>query len=172
MFDLLSSPRRRMVLYYLREHGGSATITELAERIAAMENDTDVESLTRQQQKRVYVSLYQTHVPKMADSGIIDYDQDSGEVALTSQARDIDSYLTPSVANDYPWHFHYLLLAAAGVVLFLLDFVGAPLVGEIPTLVLGGLVVVAFAVSGVVQYLYWRRHRRRLPRELSEDSFR
>lgn len=161
-----------MVLYYLREHGGSATITELAERIAAMENDTDVESLTRQQQKRVYVSLYQTHVPKMADSGIIDYDQDSGEVALTSQARDIDSYLTPGATRDYPWHYHYLALAAVSVAVLLLTFAEVAVLGAVPTIVLGGLVVAAFAVSGVVQYLHWRRRRRQLPQELSEDSFR
>lgn len=160
-----------MVLYYLRKHEGESTVTELAEQIAAMENDTDVESLTRQQQKRVYVSLYQTHIPKLTEAGIIDYDQDSGEVKLTRQARGIDTYLTPEATDSYPWHYHYLALALGSVVLFLLDFAGVPVVSTVPTLLLGGIVVAAFAISGVAQYLSWRSRRDQLPQELNEDSF-
>jgi hypothetical protein len=43
VFETLSSQRRRMVLYYLRNHDGTATINELAEQIDAWENEIEVE---------------------------------------------------------------------------------------------------------------------------------
>ena len=170
VYDLLSSPRRRMVLYYLRNTDGTSTVLELAEQIAAIEYDTDVESLTRQQEKRVYVSLYQTHVPKLADAGIITYDQESGDVRLTNQARRVDEYLTTETEEQYPWHYHYLTLAGASLALLVLDLLNAPLVSTLPVVVLGALVIAAFAISGFVQYLSASRGEQ-LPRELTEESF-
>jgi len=72
VFDILSNTRRRMVLYYLREYGAPASVQEIAERIAALENEIPPEELSRQQRKRVYVSLYQTHLPKLNEAGIIE----------------------------------------------------------------------------------------------------
>ena len=39
VFEILSSRRRRMVLYLLRQRGDTATVNELAEEIASLEND-------------------------------------------------------------------------------------------------------------------------------------
>jgi len=60
VFDILSSSRRRYVLYRLREAEGPVELTELAEQVAAWENDTETDQITEQERKRVYVSLYQT----------------------------------------------------------------------------------------------------------------
>jgi DNA-binding transcriptional ArsR family regulator len=170
VFDLLSSPRRRMVLYYLRRYGEASTVTELAEEIAALEYDVDVEELSRQQQKRVYVSLYQTHVPKLAEAGVVDYDKDTGEVTLTDRARAVDIYLTPRKTPDYPWHYHYLVLAGLGVAFLLLEaFGGLDLVG-LP--LIAGAVTFMFAASGAAQLLYRRYYREQLPAELTEDGLR
>ncbi|WP_231741192.1 hypothetical protein [Halorubrum sp. CBA1125] len=114
VFELLSNHRRRMVLYYLRRNGGSVGMQELAKQIASMENDVPADELTSQQRKRVYVSLYQTHLPKMAEMDTIDYDKESGIVRLTERADDIDEYLTTNDRSTYPWTFHYLLLVIAG----------------------------------------------------------
>ena len=90
VFEILSNRRRRLVLYYLREHGGMATMNELSENIAALENDVPVADLTSQQRKRVYVSLYQTHLTKLEETGMIEYDRDEGEVRLTDRADEVD----------------------------------------------------------------------------------
>ncbi|TQQ79329.1 hypothetical protein EGH24_11910 [Halonotius terrestris] len=166
VFDILSNTRRRMVLYYLRRHGGPAAVQDIAEEIAALENDVDPEELSRQQQKRVYVSLYQTHLPKLETAGVIEYDEDDGRVSLTARAMDIDGYLTPTTTADYPWQLHYLVLAVAGGLLFSLSAVGVPVIAAIPTLVLGVGIMLAFAASAGVQY--WRRRQRKqsLPAEL------
>ena len=62
------------------------TPDELAERVAAEENGVPREELSSAQRKRVYVSLYQTHVPKMEDAGLVDYDQETSMVSLKARA--------------------------------------------------------------------------------------
>lgn len=167
VFDLLSSPRRRMVLYYLRRHGERSTVTELAEQIASLEYEVDVDELSRQQQKRVYVSLYQTHIPALADAGVVDYDKESGRVELTEQARAVDMYLTPQDQPEYPWHYHYLVLAGIGVAVLVSAVAGLV---PLPLSVLAAGVLITFAVSGVAQLLYRRYYREQLPVELSEEG--
>jgi hypothetical protein len=91
IFHLLQNSRRRDVLAYLEETE-QTTLRELAEHIAASENGVSVAGLRSAQRKRVYISLYQTHLPKLAAHGVIDYDKSRGTVAL----RD-DSQLRPHV---------------------------------------------------------------------------
>ncbi len=166
VFEILSNTRRRMVLYYLRQHDGVATVKELAGEIAALENDVEVDELSRQQRKRVYVSLYQTHVPKLGDAGIIEYDDDEGIVRLTDRANEFDTYLTPATEPDYPWRIHYLALAGIGGTLFVLSAIGAPGIGAIPVDGLGIVLVIAFLVSAGVQYWQQKQREGEIPREL------
>lgn len=155
-----------MVLYSLRKGDGVASVNELAEQIAAWENDVEPEELTQQQQKRVYVSLYQTHIPKLSEAGVIDYDEDEGMVRLTNRAARIDSYLAPSHSEGYPWHLHYLALTVVGGAVLLLSLFGAPVVSPIPQLWLGLAVTGAFAVSALAHYWTYRQRRREVPEEL------
>lgn len=168
VFEILSNTRRRMVLYYLRQSGGSATVQELAEQIAALENDVDVDELQSQQRKRVYVSLYQTHIPKLDSTGIIEYDDAQGMVYLTDRAMEIDTYLTPTAESTYPWQLHYLVLAGVGGLLFVLSFLGVPVISAIPTLALGIVLMIAFALSTIVQYWTYRQQQQAIPEELLE----
>jgi DNA-binding transcriptional ArsR family regulator len=166
VFEILSNKRRRMVLYYLRQSGEPATVRELAEQIAALENDVDVDDLANQQRKRVYVSLYQTHIPKLQETGIIEYDEDAGEVRLTDRAMEIDTYLTPVTESEYPWQAHYFILAVIGGVLFALSLVGVPAIADIPVVGLGVLFMASFGISAIVQYWYHNRRQKEVPAEL------
>jgi len=172
VFDILSNTRRRMVLYYLREYGAPASVQEIAERIAALENEIPPEELSRQQRKRVYVSLYQTHLPKLNEAGIIEYDDNEGMVSLTDRALEIDTYLTPTTESTYPWQLHYLVLAVIGGLLYLPASLGVPGFAAIPTLPLGFLLVLSFAVSAAVQYWQHLQRQRSLPAELIEGNDR
>ncbi len=166
VFEILSNTRRRMLLYYLRQNDGSATVRELAEQIAALENDVDVEDLGQQQRKRVYVSLYQTHVPKLDETGIIEYDDSNGEVRLTNRAKEFESYLTSTEEAEYPWRIHYLVLAGLGGWLFALSFLGAPGLAAIPAAGFGAVIILAFLGSAIVQYWKHRQKTKELPPEL------
>jgi len=61
--------RRRRVLQYLLDVDDEITLDVLAERIAAEENGKDIKQISSQERKRVYVGLYQCHLPKMDDWG-------------------------------------------------------------------------------------------------------
>lgn len=168
VFELLSNTRRRMVLYYLRRYGGSVGVQELVGEIAALQNGVAVADLTKQQRKRVYVSLYQTHLPKLEDAGVIEYDADEGEVRLTDRAGDIDTYLTPTAESNGQWQMPYLGLSVFGGLLFLLSFVGVPVVALIPTAGIGLALMLGFALLTVLQYWRHRKRQEAIPTELLE----
>lgn len=170
VFKILSNTRRRMVLYYLRRYGGSVSVAELVGEIAALQNEVTVEDLTQQQRKRVYVSLYQTHLPKLEEAGLIEYDDDDGEVRLTDQASDIDSYLTPVTEPDGRWQMPYLGLSTVGGLLFLLSFAGIPVIASIPTVGLGLALMIGFALLAVLQYWRYRKRQEAIPMELLEHG--
>lgn len=140
VFDILSSPRRRYVLYYLREYGGPVELTDLAEKLAAWENDTTVTEISPQARKRVYVSLYQTHVPKLDEAGLIEYDSDSGELWLSDQGSVVDPYLGTQ-RDGKPWYKYYLGLAVTSLVVSVAVLSG---IAQLSISVLIGAIVGAF----------------------------
>lgn len=85
--DLLANARRRRTLRVLADADGPTRLRTLAEAVAAVECDTPVDRLTSEQTKRVYVGLYQTHVPKLAGADAVEYDGRSGSVALTPRGE-------------------------------------------------------------------------------------
>lgn len=97
IFEMLRNRRRQLVLEYLREHDETITIGELAEHIAAIENDTTVRQLNAQQRKRVYIGLYQCHLPKMDDVDVIEFNQSRGRISPGKHIEPLYEYL--DVAN-------------------------------------------------------------------------
>jgi hypothetical protein len=106
LFHVLQCRRRRLVLKYLHEYPGDepADMSDIAEHIAALEHDTTVDSLRSKQRQRVYIALYQSHLPKMDDAGVINYNQDRGLVEATELANSFDGYLDeePSLLSTTP----------------------------------------------------------------------
>lgn len=88
-FEILKNRRRRRTLKVLTEREELTTLSELAEEIAAWENGIDRQAITSDQRKRVYVGLYQQHLPKMDDAGVIEFDQRSGETRLTDAGHQL-----------------------------------------------------------------------------------
>jgi DNA-binding transcriptional ArsR family regulator len=121
IFEILKNERRREVIRYLREHEQQVTLSDLAEHIAALENDTDIASITSSQRKRVYVGLYQCHLPKMADMGIVQFNQNRGIVSLGQNASQLYEYLDNQSPKTRPWHRYYLGLSGGGGALFLIS---------------------------------------------------
>jgi len=161
VFDLLSSPRRRYVLYYLQEHGdGPVDLRELSEQVAAWENDTDVEDLTSQQRKRVYVSLYQTHIPKMAEADVIEYDQESGTVALTDRSRAVESHLRTDGTQEPSWQLYYLALAIVSGIVVLATVLDVSVFATVNGTTVGILVTLAFGMLAL-GHLFYRWYQRR-----------
>ncbi|QLG50759.1 DUF7344 domain-containing protein [Natrinema halophilum] len=93
IFHLLQNERRRMVLRYLRGTEGPVRMRDVAEQVAAWEHDTTVEELTSTQRQRVYIPLYQSHLSKLDEVGVIDYQQNRGIVERKPLADQFEKYL-------------------------------------------------------------------------------
>jgi DNA-binding transcriptional ArsR family regulator len=152
-FETLSNPRRREALRYLRtrEDDNPVSIRDLAEQIAAWENDLPTVEVTYKQRKRVYTSLYQSHLPRLHRYGFIEYDADRGTIELTPQAEALDIYLEVVPAGYLPWSDVYLGTSMTVATLVVaLYFVPIPFVSSWYALAFS--VVLFFAISLVHSY--------------------
>lgn len=90
LYDILRNQRRRLVLYYLTHtHDESAKIGELAEQLAAWENQIPLNAVTSTQRKRTYNTLQQHHLPKMDERGLVEFDRARGRIRLTANERQL-----------------------------------------------------------------------------------
>lgn len=165
VFDILSSPRRRYVLYLLRDAGEPVELTTLAEHVAAWENDVEVTEITEQERKRVYVSLYQTHIPRLDEADVVEYNKETGLVSLAGEAREIDSYLQTS-EGGLAWEWVYLALAVTGGVLLGLVMADIWVFAEVSEFLVTAGIVTAFVVTAVVHTIYSLQNRGTIPSEL------
>lgn len=138
VFEILKNRRRREVLHYLEENDGESSLSDLAEHIAAIENDTTVKAISSTQRKRVYVGLYQCHLPKMDDMNIVDFDQNRGTVVLSANAEQVKSYL--GEPEQTPWYKMYMGITLAGGALFILTMAGGSSYGLSPAIILLALI--------------------------------
>lgn len=157
IFDILKNQRRRHVLRYLRENE-ETNLSDLAEHVAALENEKDVRSLTSSERKRVYVGLYQCHLPRMSDAGVIDFDSDRGRIELRDSAEQLDEYLDADDGPTRPWPLYQIALALGGGVLYATSAMALGPLAPVSVLIVPALVL---GVSSCA-LAEWR--------ELSEDE--
>ena len=150
-FDLLSSRRRRFVLNRLQSAPEGVEIGDVATELAAFENDAPPEELSRKERKRIYVSLYQTHVPKLEEAGVVTYDSDSGLVQPTDRIGGLAAYFTSEHSAD-PAAMVIGLAAVGGLGLFTLVLSAAYRPVE-PLLVSVG-VLLSVLVLGLGHYVH------------------
>ncbi|MFB6075094.1 MAG: hypothetical protein ABEJ89_08785 [Haloarculaceae archaeon] len=148
VFELLKNSRRREVLTYLNDVDDEVAIGDLAEHIAAIENDTTVEDVSSSQRKRVYVGLYQCHLPKMDDMDVVEFNKNRGRIRLGPNAAELEEYLVSDDEVSRDWHWQYAGLAVVGAVLFgVAELTTVPILS--PALVLAGLIVAMAGVAAV-----------------------
>lgn len=151
VFELLRNDRRRRVLEYLDENEGEATLSELAERIAAIENDTTEEALSSQQRKRVYVGLYQCHLPKMDGAGVIEFDENRGDVERLPAADQLHPYLEAAREDTYTLGKIPVVYLLIGL-LYGGSYLGGRLVYSVPAVfdvIVGTMILCTTAIAAV-----------------------
>ena len=155
LFDVLANQRRRFAVHLLkREERDQIAIGDMAEQIAAWENGIDTAEVTGNERKRVYTALQQSHLPKMDDAGVVDFNKDRGIVEPTPALTDIDVYMDVVEGREIPWSTYYLGLSGVGVAL-----VGAVWLNAWPFILLPDIawaiaVVVAFTFSAITHKYY------------------
>ncbi|WP_227353683.1 DUF7344 domain-containing protein [Haladaptatus salinisoli] len=157
VFDVLKNQRRRYALHYLKQAEETVQLSDLAEQVAAWENDTTVGAISAAERKRVYTALYQSHLPKLDDAGIVDYNQNRGIVELATAAEQLDPYLETNTGDDISWCKRYLGLAAGGFALLTAAWLEVPPLAGIADIGLALLVVLAFTLVAVAHTYDARR---------------
>lgn len=149
-FEILKNQRRRHVLEYLYTVDGQVSLSELAERIAAWENDKEIRQITSSERKRVYVGLYQCHLPKMDGMGIVDFDKPRGTIERGEHIDCFRSYLQPDdAAGGLTWNNRFVGLSILGTSLLPV----AVYLQMTPLVSLVVMAVVAVIVGGAVWHL-------------------
>lgn len=95
VLQLIADPRRRTILRHLRDTGGIAvSVDELSNALAAKRTDLspkDVTSTTSLRQSAddagAKAELHHDHLPRLADAGVIEYDQHDGVVRYHPHER-------------------------------------------------------------------------------------
>ncbi|WP_224335648.1 DUF7344 domain-containing protein [Haloprofundus halobius] len=78
VYEALARPRRRYLCYSLLS-SSRWTPTELATKLVAWERDIPEENVAESNRDEMYVSLYHTHVPKLVELDIIEFEDDGDE---------------------------------------------------------------------------------------------
>ncbi len=127
--DVLRNDRRRLALEALRERDGRATVRELSERIATQETGEDPPP--RDKRQSVYVSLHQTHLPKLDELSIVEYNPDEKDVTLTERIQEVEVYMEVVPEYGLSWGEFYFGLALLGLLTAVAALVGVPGVSSI-----------------------------------------
>ncbi|MFC6722862.1 hypothetical protein ACFQE1_00270 [Halobium palmae] len=78
---ILVRKRRRVILEELNASNETPLpVASLAERVACVEYQCDIETLTNEQRRRVYIALQQSHLPTLAAADVIVYETDANTV--------------------------------------------------------------------------------------------
>ncbi|WP_225335557.1 DUF7344 domain-containing protein [Halomicrobium urmianum] len=93
LFDVLSDPQRRFALQYLRGASGSVTVGELVTELVAWEVGRPVSERTSVDRSAVEIALVHTHLPKLAEAGLVSYDAAEGSVALADRTDEVRAQL-------------------------------------------------------------------------------
>jgi len=80
----LANERRRHVLSTLEEAESELTLTELVREVARRERGNEP-GATSDEVKRIRISLYHRHLPKLADVGLVEHHTGKKTVALTDE---------------------------------------------------------------------------------------
>jgi len=164
-FGMLKNRRRRDILRYLRENDDESTLSDLAEFIAAKENGVERRLLSSDERKRVYIGLYQCHLPKMDDARVIDFEKRSGDVRLRPEADQLFAYIDDeddeeesadetTADETVPWTVNTTVKLGLGWTLCLLAALSVVGIASLPPVgVIGGAAAVTFAAIETVDVL-------------------
>lgn len=90
IFTLLSMRRRRELLRAVDRRGGEATVGDVTNEIATGEHG---DGAAARERKTVYVSLHQTHIPRLVEAGALAHDAREKTVRLTERGEVLLAYL-------------------------------------------------------------------------------
>lgn len=98
-FDILQSRQRRLVLHAIRASDGPMRVSELAERIAALERDSKGET-EAERLRRIHAGLRHVHFPALEQNDIVTVDSRDDTIELEDAARRVEPFLSLTAGED------------------------------------------------------------------------
>jgi hypothetical protein len=141
VYDILRNDRRRFVIERLQQNDGRATVGSLADRLASEESGESPPPKNVRQS--VYVSLHQTHLPRLDEAGVVAYDSESKVVELLDGAEAVTVYMEVVEKHGLSTNELYAALSVLGLLSVLASLLAVPGFGWLaPTLVGAGFLAV------------------------------
>lgn len=155
--DVLRNDRRRLALRCLQQaEGNELPVRDLSEQVASLETGED--PAPRNIRQSVYVSLHQTHLPKLDKLDIVEYDADAKVVALGDQMKQVEIYMeiVPRYALSYAEY--YFMVGLLGMLTTIAVLLGVPGITELGVTVAASLFFVVVMLSATYQ-VYTQQER-------------
>jgi len=162
IINTVKNIRRRYALYYLDQcNDQTASVSDIAEQVAAWEYETSPDAISRARRKSVYNSLIQTHLPKLEELRIVNFDADAGTATLTSRGEDIDIYLVDD-STTIRWPQTYLGLGGGSLLSIVLNALGVTPFAMVQLSVLAGIFALFLCVVAVAHWhkIHWWGQKR------------
>lgn len=147
--DILRNERRRRTIRHLQGSLGEVSLRDLSEAVAAAE--TGEAPAPRDIRDSVYNSLHQTHLPKLDDNGIIEYDADRKTVRLTERSRQLDLYMEVVTPYGISWSQYYRTLGLLGLTAIVLQDLGVPVFAWVDVALWASAFLLLIAISTTYQ---------------------
>lgn len=153
VYEILANPRRRGTIRHLTDTAGGRTVSlrDLAAAIAAEEAGQSPPP--RSCRESVYNSLHQTHLPKLDELGIVEYDREGRTVSVRDSAREIDRYMELLTPYGFTWDEYYRTIGIAALVSIVASLAGVPLLEAVDPLLWASGFLVVFVIS--ISYQLW-----------------
>lgn len=120
--DVLRNERRTRVLEHLQQTQEAVTLRKLSERVAVLE--TGETPPPRNIRVSVYNSLHQTHLPKLDELGIVEYETNRKRITQADGFQQVTLYMEFVAADDVTWATYYLCVGLVASVVTTLASVG------------------------------------------------
>lgn len=148
--EVLSNERRQLVIILLRDASDPMSARELSEQIA--QEETGESPPPRNIRQSAYVSLHQTHLPKLDDLGIVDYDEGSKTVTLKDAAESqVSEYMETVPDDQLSWSEYFLGVAIIGLLLVIAADIGVPVIASVQAASWASVTLILIVASGIYQ---------------------
>ncbi|ELZ51804.1 hypothetical protein C464_00374 [Halorubrum coriense DSM 10284] len=149
VYAILANERRRRALEHIESAGGAVTVHELSTLVAS--HETDEPSPPKRCRESVYTSLVQTHLPKLAALGVIEYDRATQTIELSRHARDVSLYTEIVAKGGVTWSELYRALGLGSLVVILAILLEFPGFSAVDPILWTSLALGAFALTSAYQ---------------------
>lgn len=101
IFGALSNKRRRYILYFLQDNNYT-TVESLATQIATWEQSSPSNAVPKATLENIHTQLVHSDLPKLADYGIVEYDDRSGAIRYSDPPALLEEALTIAALVEKP----------------------------------------------------------------------